>query len=95
MLNGLRRVKSAIVQLAPFLMNFVRYAWREAREADLMHAFWTPMGAIALLVGSVRKRPVVLSTPGGDLRSLPSAFNRIVVNLSQEVVAVGGPNTEV
>jgi hypothetical protein len=51
-------------------MDFVRYAWQEAKESDLMHMFWTPIGAIALLAESAHKLPVVLSTPGGYLPSL-------------------------
>lgn len=94
-LGGLQADRWSRVQIVPFLANFARYAWREARDADLIHAFWTPMGAIGLLVRLLRVRPLVLSPLGSDLRFLPDVFNRTVIGLSQAVVAGGDQCTEV
>ncbi len=82
-------------QIAPFAASFLWHALRESRDADLIHAFWTPMGAIALATRILRRCPVVLSPLGTDLRVLPRVFNRTVIAGAQAVVAGGGPCTEV
>jgi len=50
---------------------------------------------VALAAGFLRRRPVVLSPLGTDLRSLPEAFNRAVIRGARAIVAGGGPCTEV
>jgi glycosyltransferase involved in cell wall biosynthesis len=92
---GIRRDRAAIAQLLPFAASFLWHALRESRDADLLHAFWTPMGAVALAVRALRPLPVILSPLGTDLRTLPAPFNRLVVAGARAVVAGGGRCTEV
>jgi glycosyltransferase involved in cell wall biosynthesis len=95
LVEGIRRDRAAAAQLLPFAASFLWHALRESRDADLLHAFWTPMGALALAARALRRRPVILSPLGTDLRALPAAFNRIVIAGARAVVAGGGPCTEV
>ena len=85
----------AKAQVAPFAASLFANTVRESRDADLVHAFWTPMGAVALASRLLRRRPVVLSPLGTDLRALPRAFNRAVIGGAQAIIAGGGPSTEV
>lgn len=92
---GIARDRWAAAQLAPFAASLAWHALRLAGDADLIHAFWTPLGAVALAAGALRRRPVVLSPLGTDLRSLPAAFNRAVIRGARAIVAGGGLCTEV
>jgi glycosyltransferase involved in cell wall biosynthesis len=85
----------AKAQVAPFAASLLAHAVRESRDADVVHAFWTPMGAVALASRMLRGRPVVLSPLGTDLRALPRGFNRAVIAGARAIIAGGGPSTEV
>jgi glycosyltransferase involved in cell wall biosynthesis len=95
MMVGFGRDRAAAAQIVPFAASMAWHAARLAGEADLLHAFWTPMGAVALAAGALRRRPVVLSPLGTDLRALPPSFNRAVIRRARAIVAGGGPGTEV
>lgn len=95
MMVGFGRDRGAAAQLVPFAASMAWHAVRAAGEADLLHAFWTPMGAVALAAGALRRKPVVLSPLGTDLRALPRAFNQAVIRRAGAIVAGGGPGTEV
>ncbi len=95
LMEGIRRDRAALAQLVPFATSFLWHALRESRDVDLLHAFWTPMGALALVARALRRRPVILSPLGTDLRTLPAAFNRLVIAGARAIVAGGGPCTEV
>ncbi|MFQ5457124.1 MAG: glycosyltransferase, partial [Myxococcota bacterium] len=92
---GVRNDRRALAQLPGFAASFAWHALRESAGADAIHAFWTPMGAIALAVRALRWCPVILSPLGTDLRVLPEKFNRAVIKGAQAIVAGGGPCTEV
>jgi hypothetical protein len=92
---GMGRDRATAAQLLPFAASMAWHALRLAGGADLIHAFWTPMGAVALAAGALRRRPVVLSPLGTDLRTLPGVFNRAVIRGARAIVAGGGPGTEV
>ncbi|MDP3939991.1 MAG: glycosyltransferase [Deltaproteobacteria bacterium] len=92
---GLKDSPLAQAQLPTFAASLFWNTLRECGDADALHAFWTPMGAVALAVRQLRRRPVVLSPLGTDLRSLPRSFNRVVVAGAQAIVAGGGAGTEV
>jgi glycosyltransferase involved in cell wall biosynthesis len=49
--------------LPPMLISMARAVRRAARDADLVHAFWLPNAAVALLAG----KPVVATVPGTDM----------------------------
>ena len=85
----------AKAQVIPFAASLLAHAVRESGDADVVHAFWTPMGAVALASRMLRGRPVVLSPLGTDLRALPRAFNRAVIAGARAIIAGGGPSTEV
>jgi len=95
LVNALRADPAARLQVPFFLAAFAWHALVESRDVDLLHAFWTPVGAMALPAKLLRGRPMILSPLGSDLRHLPSVFNRIVIRLADSVVAAGGPTTEV
>jgi glycosyltransferase involved in cell wall biosynthesis len=74
------------IALPLFLVSFARAALRGARDADVVHAHWLPMGAVAL----VTRRPVVLTVHGTDVelarRARPLA--RAIVARMSVVLAV-------
>lgn len=92
---GIGRDRGAAAQLVPFAASMAWHALGLAGDTDVIHAFWTPMGALALAAGALRRKPVILSPLGTDLRALPEAFNRAVIRGACAVVAGGGPCTEV
>jgi glycosyltransferase involved in cell wall biosynthesis len=92
---GIGRDRGAAAQLVPFAASMVWHALGMAGGTDVIHAFWTPMGALALAAGALRRKPVILSPLGTDLRALPEVFNRAVIRGARAVVAGGGPCTEV
>jgi glycosyltransferase involved in cell wall biosynthesis len=95
LMQQIKASSMARAQAVPFAASFLWQALRESRGKDLVHAFWTPMGAISLIVRALRKTPFVLSPLGTDLRALPEFFNRFVITGAQAIVAGGGPDTEV
>jgi len=92
---GMGRRGAPRAQVVPFVASMAWHAIRHGGDADLIHAFWTPMGAVALGAGLLRRKPMVLSPLGTDLRALPEKFNRAVIRGACAIVAGGGPGTEV
>lgn len=80
--------------LIPLLL--LSLTWRtftEARTAEVIHANWAICGAIAVLVGRLRGRPVVTTLRGDDVKRAKRAIvDRWLLNLavsgSQQVVCV-------
>lgn len=74
---GNLRSRPWLVPLVPLmLLNFRRAALRAARDADLIHAYWLPSGAVALGLGRRgrlhaggrgRRPALVLQLPGSDI----------------------------
>jgi glycosyltransferase involved in cell wall biosynthesis len=83
---NLRRRPWLVLALPLLLVSFARAARRAARDADVVHAHWLPVGAVALAT----RRPVVLTVHGTDLelarRSRPLA--RAILGRVHVVLAV-------
>lgn len=60
--GNLRRAPWRILLLPAFLLAFARAARRAARDADLVHAHWLPVG----LVGLATRKPLVIQLWGTD-----------------------------
>src|SRR5205085_7949358 len=61
--QNLRRRPWLGLALPILLVSFVRAARRAARDADVVHAHWLPVGAVALAT----RRPVVVTVHGTDV----------------------------
>lgn len=61
--GNLRRRPWLLFVVPFFLASFVRAARRAARDADLVHAHWLPLGLVALLTG----KPFVVQLWGTDV----------------------------
>ncbi len=53
-------------QLPFLLINFFFAALRSARKTQIIHAFWSASGIIALMVRLIKPRPVVITLWGSD-----------------------------
>lgn len=73
----LRKSWLAWCNLPFFFFFFAVAVLRHARTTDLFHAHWGPMGAIALGVKFIHRRPVVVSIRGSDLRTSFSLIRRV------------------
>ncbi|MBC8284626.1 MAG: glycosyltransferase [Nitrospinae bacterium] len=67
---GITSQKSVWVwlQLPFFLTNFFLNALKSARKSQLIHAFWSASGIIALTVRCFKPRPVIITLWGSDKR---------------------------
>jgi glycosyltransferase involved in cell wall biosynthesis len=84
--GNLRRRPWLALVLPLFVLTFARAARRAARDADLVHAHWLPVAAIALWT----RRPVVVTLHGTDVELARRArvFARAIVKRVQVVIAV-------
>jgi glycosyltransferase involved in cell wall biosynthesis len=84
-LGNLRREPWRVFLSPLMLASFRRAARRAARDADLVHAHWLPVGAVALGL----RRPFVLQVWGSDVelaRRLP-ALARPILRAARLVIA--------
>jgi len=90
--GNLRRRPWLALALPLMLASFARAARRASRHADLVHAHWLPVGAVALATG----RPVVLTVHGTDIelgrRARPLA--RAILRRMRVVLAVSNALAE-
>ncbi|HZX44975.1 MAG TPA: glycosyltransferase family 4 protein [Candidatus Nanoarchaeia archaeon] len=87
MLESFNSSLLAKVQAPLFLLSFFLKALKHSRRCDIIHAYWSLSGLIAVLVSKIRKKPIVLTLHGSDIRSLPRWLNRYVVNNVDAVVS--------
>jgi glycosyltransferase involved in cell wall biosynthesis len=67
----------ALVQLPFFLLALMLKLLGASRNAHVIHAQWVPTAAVALVVGWLRRIPVVVSVRGADLNTArKSRFGR-------------------
>ena len=83
---NLRRRPWLVLALPLLLVSFARAARRAARDADVVHAHWLPVGAVALAT----RRPVVLTVHGTDLELARRArpLTRAILGRVHVVLAV-------
>jgi glycosyltransferase involved in cell wall biosynthesis len=73
----LRGSRLALLQLPFFLLALTLKLLGASRNAQIIHAQWVPTAAIALVVGCLRRIPVVVSVRGADLNTArKSRFGR-------------------
>lgn len=59
----------AVLQLPLLLTALLIRLLRVSRNAQIIHAQWIPTAAVAIIVGALRRVPVVVSVRGGDLNT--------------------------
>jgi glycosyltransferase involved in cell wall biosynthesis len=77
MIPNLKTRPMAWLNLVPFAAAFAWKTIRWGRQADLIHAQWGPLGALAVLLRPLHGRPVILTVRGADIVGR-SAFSRSV-----------------
>jgi glycosyltransferase involved in cell wall biosynthesis len=85
--SGIINQRSLLVWLQlPFLLiNFFLTALRSMRKTQLVHAFWSASGIIALAVRSFKSRPVVITLWGSDkiVAQIPIISKLIIMVLNR------------
>ena len=66
---NLRRSVLAWLNLPTFFLAFAWAIWRQARRADIVHAYWGVLGALAVALRPLHRRPVVVTILGSDWRT--------------------------
>jgi glycosyltransferase involved in cell wall biosynthesis len=66
---NLRRSVLAWLNLPTFFLAFAWAIWRYARRADIVHAQWGVLGAMAVALRPLHRRPVVVTIHGSDWRT--------------------------
>jgi glycosyltransferase involved in cell wall biosynthesis len=62
----LRKNKLLFLWMPFFLAAFLKAALREAKQADLVHCQWLPLGLLGLVVKRVRKKAFIVTVRGSD-----------------------------
>jgi glycosyltransferase involved in cell wall biosynthesis len=74
--HNLRSRKLAWLNLPPFFAAFAVEICRQARACQLVHAHWGILGAMAVALRPLHRRPVVVTSHGSDVRSSLGAVRR-------------------
>jgi len=89
----LRKSWLATVQLPLLLTSLLFGLWRASKGAQIIHAQWVPTAAIAVIVGRLRRIPVVVSVRGADLNTARNSrlgrfLTRAVIGRVSQIVTV-------
>lgn len=80
---GLRRVPWYVLLLPGLLLGLFWRCLRHAGEVDLIHANWSICGAMAGIVGRLRRKPVVTTLRGSDVaHATRSWLDRMILGLA-------------
>ncbi len=79
MLESYKNSFLAKLQIPFFLISFFFKALKYSKNCDILHAYWSLSGLIAIWVSKFRKKPIILTLHGAGIRSLPRWLNRYVV----------------
>ena len=80
---GLRRAPWYVLLLPGLLLGLFWRCLRHAGEVDLIHANWSICGAMAGIVGRLRRKPVVTTLRGSDVaRATRSWLDRMILGLA-------------
>ena len=66
---NLRRSVLAWLNLPAFFLAFAWAIWRHGRQADIVHTYWGVLGALAVALRPLHRRPVVVTILGSDWRT--------------------------
>lgn len=81
--TGLQRAPWRILLLPGLLLGLFWRGLLCAGDADLIHANWSICGAIAGIIGRLRRKPVVTTLRGSDVaRATRSTLDRIILDLA-------------
>lgn len=81
--TGLQRSPWKVLLLPGLLLGLFWRCQMLATKADLIHANWSVCGAIAGVVGRLRKKPVITTLRGSDVaRSARSRLDRMILDLA-------------
>jgi len=87
---NLRHSTLARLNLPTFLLAYAAAVCRHARRADLVHAHWGPMGAVAAFTQPFYRRPLVVTIHGSDWRTdsrLIRRVTRLAVTMADAVTS--------
>jgi len=80
---GLRRAQWQVLLLPGLLFGLFWRCLLRAGDADLIHANWSVCGAMAGIVGRLRRKPVVTTLRGSDVaRATRSWLDRMILGLA-------------
>jgi glycosyltransferase involved in cell wall biosynthesis len=82
------------IQIPFFLLLFSLTTLLKGRKVDIVHCNWTLSALIALPLRWLYKIPVVLTSRGSDIRSLPVSLNRFIMQRVDGVLDCFGPYPE-
>lgn len=85
--TNLRRSPVAWLQLPLFASAMATAIWRRARHADVIHAHWLPMAALAWPARLRWRVPVVVTLHGTDVTQFPRWWVRLLLRTVDEAVS--------
>jgi glycosyltransferase involved in cell wall biosynthesis len=91
---NLRASKLAWLNIPFFLGAFARSALAAGWRADIIHAHWGILGALAIVLRPFHRRPVAVSIQGSDLASKMSLIRRVTEFAIRRADAVMTPSAE-
>ena len=81
--TGLRRAPWYVLLLPGLLLGLFWRCLRRAGDADLIHANWAVCGAMAGIIGRLRRKPVITTLRGSDVtRATRSWLDRMILGLA-------------
>jgi len=81
--TGLRRSPWQVLLLPGLLLGLFWRCLLRAGDADLIHANWSVCGAMAGIIGRLRRKPVITTLRGSDVaRATRSWLDRIILDLA-------------
>jgi glycosyltransferase involved in cell wall biosynthesis len=91
---NLRASKLAWLNIPFFLGAFARAVLGAGRRSDIIHAHWGILGALAIVLRPIHRRPVAVSIQGSDLASKLSLIRRVTEFAIRRADAVMTPSAE-
>jgi glycosyltransferase involved in cell wall biosynthesis len=87
----LKKDKRLTLLMPLFLAAFLRKAISEARDADVIHCLWFPLGLLGLITGRIRNKPFLVNIRGSDKLFFKAPFllfSKMIIRRSRAVIAV-------
>lgn len=79
MLESFKGSMVSKIQIPLFMFSFIFKSIMKCRNADVIHAHWTPAGFVAIILKKIYKKPMVLTLHGADMRNIPKSLNRFIL----------------
>jgi len=70
----------ALIQFPFYFISFFKNTLLLGRSADIYHTNWTPTAGIAIITNwfSIKKKPIILTIRGSDIRYIPAFINKFI-----------------